>query len=146
MNLVLGGWNLNGIVTVQSGFPISITRSAIVNSSQNVALSNPTLTEWFNTSAFTIAPTYTYGDVGPVLTGVRTDNVKNLDAVVVKTFSASIGDHKITTQFRSEFYNLLEPPAVRRTKRNHHLTIVRPRLLRKPTAPRDIQFGLKVSF
>jgi hypothetical protein len=145
MNLILGGWNLNGIATFQSGFPVSITRSALVNSGQNVTESNPTLAEWFNTSAFSIAPTYTYGNVGPVLTGVRTDSVKNIDAVLVKTFSANIKDHAITTQFRSEFYNLFNHPQF--AAPNGTITSQSfGQVTSQANSSRDIQFGLKVSF
>ena len=145
VNFVLGGWNLNGIATVQSGFPISISRSAIVNGGQNVAVSNPTLAQWFNTGAFSIAPTYTYGNVGPVLTGVRTDSVKNIDTVLVKTFSARIGEHAITTQFRSEFYNLFNHPQF--AAPNGTITAQSfGQVTAQANSSRDIQFGLKVSF
>jgi hypothetical protein len=108
-------------------------------------LGNPTLAEWFNIGAFSIAPTYTYGNVGPVLTGVRTDSVKNIDAVLVKTFSATIGDRVITTQFRSEFYNLLNHPqfaAPNGTITSQSFGLV----TAQANSSRDIQFGLKVSF
>jgi Carboxypeptidase regulatory-like domain len=145
MNLLLGGWNLNGIATVQSGFPMSISRNVNVSYGQNPALSNPTLAQWFNTSAFTVAPTYTYGNVGPVLTGVRTDAVKNVDAVLVKTFSATIGDHAITTQFRSEFYNLFNHPQF--AAPNGTITSQSfGQVTSQANSSRDIQFGLKVSF
>ncbi|HMF79606.1 MAG TPA: hypothetical protein VK604_28345 [Bryobacteraceae bacterium] len=145
MNLLLGGWNLNGIATVQSGFPISISRTANVTYGQNVALNNPTLAQWFNTSALTVAPSYTYGNVGPVLTGVRTDSVKNIDAVLVKTFSATIGDHAITIQFRSEFYNLFNHPQF--AAPNGTITSQSfGQVTSQANSPRDIQFGLKVSF
>jgi len=47
-----------------------------------------------------------------------------------KSFAVSIKDHKITTQFRAEFYNLF----------NH------PQFAAVANAPRDLQFGLKIGF
>jgi hypothetical protein len=144
VNLILGGWNLNGIVTVQSGFPIAITRTA-VSTGKSAALSDPTLAKWFDTSAFTIAPTYTYGTVGPFLPDVRTDPVRNVDSVLVKTFTASIRDHAITTQFRSEFYNLFNHPQF--AAPNGTITSQSfGQVTSQANSSRDIQFGLKVSF
>lgn len=144
VNFVLGGWNINGIITVQSGFPVSISRTA-VNNGTSAALSNPTIARWFDTSKFTVAPTYTYGTVGPFLPDVRTDPTRNVDAVLAKTFSTSIRDHKITTQFRSEFYNLFNHPqfaAPNGTITSQSFGVV----TAVANSSRDLQFGLKVNF
>ena len=45
---VLGGWQMNTIVTFQSGLPISTPGSA-VSTGVNPALDNPTSARWFNT-------------------------------------------------------------------------------------------------
>lgn len=145
LNFLLGNWNLNGILNIQSGFPIAISRSALVVPGANVQVSNPSLAEWFNTSSFTVAPAFSYGNVGPVLTGVRTDPVRNVDAVLVKNFALKIGDHQITTQFRSEFYNLFNHPQFavpNGTITSQSFGVI----TSQANSPRDLQFGLKVSF
>ena len=114
-NAILGGWDVNAIVTMQSGLPIALTRTAINSNlpnstGQSAKLSSPGINEWFNTSAFTIAPSYTYGNIGPVLPDVRTDWTRTIDSVLVKNFSADVRDHKITAQFRFEVFNLFNTP------------------------------------
>ena len=144
VNAFLGGWNLNGILTEQSGLPISISRPA-VNNGTSARLSSPSIYRWFNTSVFTNAAPYTFGNVGPVLPDVRTDTINNLDAVLVKSFATQIGERLITTQFRSEFYNLFNHPlfaAPNGTVSSQTFGQV----TSQANNPRDIQFGLKVSF
>lgn len=144
VNTVLGGWDLSGIITVQSGFPVAISRTAN-NNGHSAAVDNPTVGRWFDKSVFSVAPTYTFGNVGPVLPDVRTDSVKNVDAVLVKNFKASIGDHAITTQFRSEFYNLFNHPQFGAPNGSITSQSVGT-VTSQANSPRDIQFGLKVSF
>ncbi len=144
LNFVLGGWNINGIIQVQSGFPISITRTALSNG-QSAALNNPTIARWFNTNDFAVAPAFTYGNVGPVLPDVRTDPLRNVDTVLVKSFSLALGDHTIRTQFRSEFYNLFNHPQF--AAPNGTITSQSfGQITAQQNSPRDIQFGLKVNF
>jgi hypothetical protein len=63
LNLILGGWNLNGITTLESGDPFSptVSNTASVNSNFNSVradkIGNPTVAnqsaaEWFNPAAF----------------------------------------------------------------------------------------------
>ena len=144
-NFFLGGWNLNGIVTLQSGFPVSLASRAINSNGQNARLDNPTIAKWFDTTTFGVAPTYTFGNVGPVLPDVRNDRTKNVDAVLVKQFALNIGDRIITTQFRSEFYNLFNRPQF--GSPNGTITSQQfGQVTSQANSPRDLQFGLKVFF
>ncbi|HTM48040.1 MAG TPA: carboxypeptidase regulatory-like domain-containing protein [Bryobacteraceae bacterium] len=140
---VLGGWQLSGIVRVQSGFPVSVGR--IVNNGRSARLDNPTIDRWFDTAVFANVPAFTYGNTGPFLPDVRTDGLRNVDAVMSKSFSISVKDHKITTQFRAEFYNLFNHPqfaAPNGTVSSQSFGQV----TNVANAPRDIQFGLKIGF
>ena len=144
LNAILGDWDVNGIVTVQSGVPIAVTRTAVSNG-QSASLDNPTIYKWFNTSNFTVAPAFTFGNVSAVLPDVRTNGARNLDFVLVKNFSVHILDHKITSEFRSEFYNLFNHPqfaAPNSTITSQSFGVV----TSTANNPRDIQFGLKVVF
>jgi hypothetical protein len=144
VNFALGGWDLSGILTIQSGFPVGISRNVNTNG-ESAALSDPTLSKWFDTSTFTVAPTYTFGNVGPVLPGVRTDPARNVDAVLVKNFSIAILDRTIKAQFRSEFYNVFNHPQF--AAPNSGFTSQSfGQVNSQGNSPRDIQFGLKVSF
>ncbi len=99
VNWIAGDWDVDAIVNLQSGFPISISRPS-VNNGQSAALASPSIAEWFNTSVFSVAPAFTFGNVGPVLPDVRADWTRNIDSVLVKNFGFSVTDHCVTAQFR----------------------------------------------
>ncbi len=106
-NAVLGGWDLDGILRVQSGQPIAIGGN---NVGRSAKLDNPTIAKWFDTSAFVNTPAFTIQTTGPRSPDVRNDFTRNVDVVLVKNFKASIKDHSIVTQFRAECYNLTNTP------------------------------------
>ena len=54
VNALIADWDLSGILSLQSGLPVSIGRPA-VNNGQSAHLDNPTVNRWFNTSDFTVA-------------------------------------------------------------------------------------------
>jgi Carboxypeptidase regulatory-like domain/TonB dependent receptor len=116
-NAFLGGWELTGIITVQSGFPYDMNSgvdSANIGESgyerpnytgQNVYLPNPGPTDWFNTAAFTTPPAYTFGDVGRnTLIG---PGLADADISLMKNFYVHENDH---FQFRFETFNTLNHP------------------------------------
>ncbi len=144
VNFVLGGWNLDGIARLQSGTPIGLGLPA-VNNGQSAAISNPTLSHWFNTSVFSVAPAFSFGNVGPRLPDVRTDWIQNLDAVLVKNFETSLKDHMIRTQVRAEMFNVLNTPnfaAPNTSVSSPSFGVVSSQF----NKPREMQFALKVSF
>ena len=144
LNAIVGNWDVNGILRVQSGQPIGISRPS-VNNGQSAKLVHPGIDEWFDTSVFTVAPPFAFGNVGPVLPDVRTDAMRNVDTVLVKNFSFSIKDKQITAQLRGEFYNLFNHPQFSSPN-----TSVSSQSFGQITSqannPRDIQIGLKVKF
>jgi hypothetical protein len=144
LNAIVGGWDLNGILGIQSGQPIGIGRPA-VNNGKSAHLDNPTIARWFDTSVFSVAPAFTFGTVGPVLPDVRTDGQKNLDAVLSKNFTFHVMERAVRAQFRSEFYNVTNhaqfgPPNTSVSAASFGT------INSQANNPRDIQFGLKVSF
>lgn len=141
---VLGGWDLSGIVRVQSGQPVAIGRPS-VNNGTSAKLDNPTIYQWFNTSVFSNAAPFTYGNVGPFLPDVRSNGIRNVDAVLAKNFVLSLRDHPVTLQFRGEFYNVLNHPqfaAPNGTVTSQSFGQV----TAQANNPRDIQLAVKVSF
>ena len=137
--------DLSGILAMQSGLPVSISRPS-VNNGQSAHLSNPGVYEWFNTSDFSVAAPNTFGNVGPVLPDVRTAPQRNIDMVLVKNYSASgLRDHRITAQFRSEFYNLFNHTRNSRPPNGSVSSQTFGQVTSDVNSPRDIQFGLKLS-
>jgi hypothetical protein len=112
----LGGWQINGIATLLSGFPftpqIGANRSGDGDTrnpdrpSQNPAFSGPVVlgspNQWFNPSAFVLPTAGTYGNLGR---GVyRGPGLADLDVSLFKTTTIT---ERTSLQFRAEFFNAL---------------------------------------
>jgi hypothetical protein len=129
VNAVLGGWVVNGILSIRTGFPSDIHTTAIpggINASFNVpdcvagvpkVLPNHSVDHYFNPAAFTIPqtlPTVTggneteYGNCGKnFITGPTT---KNLDSSLFKDFYFS-DSQRVYLQFRAEAFNTTNTPS-----------------------------------
>ena len=109
---VAAGWNVNGILTFQSGFPFSVgmntqpanIRSVFGNGYPNRVcngnIGNRTLQKWFDTSCFVVPPLNTFGDAG--INYLYGPGTKNVDLAVFKDFP--FGENR-EVQFRAEFFN-----------------------------------------
>ena len=156
-NKAFGGWQLNIILTAQTGLPftpvlansVANTGSSSrpnINSGVNAALSNPTLNDWFNTSfnvpgaAWSTPALYTFGDAGRnILVG---PGRFNLDTSLFKDFAVS---ERVHVQFRGELFNVLNHPQFdlpNATIGNAQAGIISATL----GTPRDIQVGLRLMF
>jgi len=116
---VLGGWQLNPIVTLQSGLPFDITDTS------NAPVTRPDLvgplqqenkiTGWFDTSAFAHPPVVSFGASGNTFLrpGTSPRNPftgparKYMDLSISKNFKIT---ERFNTEFRAEFYNLTNSP------------------------------------
>jgi hypothetical protein len=111
-----GGWNINGIVTLSTGFPFTVTLATPVantgtssrpNCVASAALSDPSPNRWFNVAAFATPALYTFGNCGrDILTGPGTHEV---DLNLEKNTYIS-GDRSRYLQFRVETFNLFNTP------------------------------------
>jgi hypothetical protein len=112
VNQIVGGWQLNGILTTQSGLWFS---PVLQTSTTNGTSSRPnrsgdinypkTLARWFDPSAFSTPAPYTYGNAGrdTLLGPGRT----NWDSSLFKEFPIH---EQMLLQFRFEAYNALNHP------------------------------------
>jgi outer membrane receptor protein involved in Fe transport len=146
---VLGGWQVNGINTFQTGLPFTPTLAATtVNTGtgsrpDRIAdgkLENPTVDRWFDTAAFATPAPFTYGNAGRnILYG---PGRVNFDFSFFKEFRVK-GDTRL--QFRTEFFNVLNtaqfdlPNAAIGAANAGTITSI-------VGTPRQIQFGLKAIF
>ena len=119
-DILIGGWQVGGVVTMQKGFPFSATGNAdftgndIFNQRANLVPgcdpnSGPkTLTHWFNTSCFT-APLYTqFGNSGRNI--LTNPGINNWDMNIGKTFKFT---ERVAFQFRAGSVQRVQPYPIR---------------------------------
>jgi hypothetical protein len=156
---LLSGWQLNGIATLLTGFPFTpqagSNRSGDANTrnpdrpSLNPSFTGPvvlgTQAQWFNHDAFVLPDPGTFGNLGR---GVYTGpGLAEVDLSLFKNIALSEG---VSLQFRSEVFNLLN----RTNLGTPNATVfsganVSPSaglITTLATMPRQIQFGLKLTF
>ncbi len=115
-NAVLGNWQLTGILTWQSGFPLNIVDGKNQSNDFITGIDRPNATgqtlagpgnpgEFFNTGAVALEPFGTFGNLGRnVLTG---PGIINLDSSLTK--SIPIKESR-RLEIRFEFFNTLNHP------------------------------------
>lgn len=115
VNGLVGGWQLNTIATVQSGFNITPTMAASnLNNAGAYQLPNRvcsgdlpgdqrTVTRWFDTSCFVAPPALTYGNSG--LNIVRGPGLQQVDVAFLKNFGLAFKEGA-RLQFRAEGFNI----------------------------------------
>jgi Carboxypeptidase regulatory-like domain len=118
LSQVLGGWQVSGFYTVQSGLPIYFTANGNnLHAPGNTQRPNVNGTPkvfgdigpghlWFDTSVFSAAPPDTWGNAARngVLDGPKYVNV---DTTIAKLFSFPHGIHG---EFRADIFNLFNTP------------------------------------
>ena len=115
LQVIAGGWQINGVVTLQGGFPLGAgTASNQTNSfgggsrpnnngtSARLPSGQRTLDRWFDTAVFSQPAPFTFGNTSRTLPDVRTPGLTNFDFSLTK--NTRIND-RLNTQFRVEFFN-----------------------------------------
>ncbi len=153
LNGMIGGWQINGITSYQSGLPLAIAASntAGLFSPRTSANNNgrsgriegrpqDRLARWFDTSVFSQPAAFTFGGAGARIHDLRADGVRNHDLSLFKEFQAR---EKMRVQFRVEALNAFN--TVRFGNPNTSVTSTSfGRVSSQANAPRQLQFGLKV--
>jgi hypothetical protein len=148
---IAGGWQLNAIATIQSGLPIplQITGQTLANRPNVVPgvsdrPASQSLTQWFNTAAFTAPAPFTYGNVSRTLPDISSGTVKNLDFSLFKNFSYH---ETYKLQFRAEAFNLTNTPTFDTPGTTYGTptfgTVTATAFF---PHPRVVQFGLRMQF
>ena len=156
---IIGGWQVNTITTLLSGFPftpqIGSNRSGDGDTrnpdrpSLNPAFTGPviegTQAQWFNPNAFILPPFGTYGNLGR---GVY--NGPGLAEVDFSVFKNTSITERTSLQFRAEFFNIgnrvnLGTPNAT-VFSNGAINPSAGTFTTLATTPRQLQFGLKLMF
>jgi hypothetical protein len=150
VNTILGGWNIGGIFTADSGLPFSAMAGGDVANTgggpqrgeriANSPGSAPkTRQQWLNPQEFTVPSPYTFGNerrndlIGP--------GYLNVDFNARKDFKIE----RFTTQFKAEFFNLFNRTQLGLPNNNVQSSSFGS--ITSSSAPaREIQFGLKLLF
>ncbi len=114
---VIGGWEVSGFFTLQSGFPLQVTQSGgtLWNGTQRPNLVGDPATSgsiydrlngYFNVNAFTRPPNDTFGTAARTL-GIRGPRVNTLDAALLKSWRVVEGQR---FEFRLEASNVRNHP------------------------------------
>jgi len=119
VELILGGWQTNGTLTVQSGLPVAFSvptnsigfgagqrpnnngQSALLPSDQQVP------TRMFNTSVFSQPAAFTFGNVGPYSPNVRGQKTNVFNLSLFKSFHIT---ERLKSEFRFESFNAFNHP------------------------------------
>lgn len=150
LGTLLGGWEIAGISTLQSGRPYTPVISADNSNTGNFndrpnRVGDPNLDDsrperWLNRNAFAQPPRFAFGNAGRnILIG---DGIVNFDIALIKRIQFT--ENKLL-QFRAEFFNAFNHPNFSLPEN----TFDSARFGTVPstsTDPRNIQFGLKIIF
>ncbi len=128
VNGVLGGWQVSGIVTLQSGSPFGVTvlnggRDVLGDASQTLRanlvsdqLASPNKgapaagvrgLQWLNPAAFAVPARFHYGSASRTLPTVLGPGLVNIDSMLSKSFSFA---ERYRLQFRWEMFNASNTP------------------------------------
>ncbi len=115
---ILGGWQVNGIVSIRSGLPINVIRNSADGTSFRPNLIgdprviNPTVDNYINAAAFSIAGLGAGTTASPLRPGnagrnlLRGPGYSNLDMSVFKNFSLARFREGMGFELRFEFFNV----------------------------------------
>ncbi len=145
----LGGWAIQGIVTLLSGVPFTPTGPGVCDCGSFVPqrvdavkpgfgkLDNRTANRWFDPTAFARPPQGSQGSAGRnIITG---PSLKTFDFALDKNFRIR---ENLNLQFRSEFFNLLNRANFNFPDGN--ISNITAGVISSAGNPREVQFGLKL--
>jgi hypothetical protein len=151
MDAILGGWNVGGIVSWHTGFPITVTATDVsLQGPRGVARpnrigdgkpANQTIDHWLDETAFAMPAQGTFGDAGVGI--VRAPKYFNMDVSLGKKYQ--LGGSKYV-DFRAEFFNFLNHPSFNPPAVNFSAPNTFGRITSTISPPRNLEFALKFYF
>jgi hypothetical protein len=153
-DFVVGGWQVNGILSLRTGFPYTLRANGcqgvwqicqpdlVSGADPNAAPSGGrTANEWFNISNVTAPASLTDGNVG--LQTNRYPAIKNIDASLFKMFPIT---ERFRMEFRAESFNFFNTPHFENPDNNLQDANFGKITSTYPGTERHIQFSLRLQF
>ncbi|MDX2043680.1 MAG: TonB-dependent receptor [Acidobacteriota bacterium] len=151
VNGVLGGWGISSIVSMHTGFPITVQAVDVSlqgprgggrpNLVGDWKPANQTIDAWLNPAAFVLPAQGTFGNSGVGI--AEAPGYVNWDFGVGKKFYVSEGNY---IDFRAEFFNFTNTPSFSPPARNFSDLNTFGRITGTVSPPRNIEFALKYIF
>jgi hypothetical protein len=153
-DLLLGDWQTNGILTLAGGQPLRIGLSQNTSNSfgggqqpdstgVNADLGGArTLSRWFDTTQFTRAAEYTFGNLARTHPNLRADWNRGIDLSLFKDFRIL---ERLELQFRAEAFNFTNTPIFSPPNGTFDAPTFGV-VNAQNNAPRQVQLGLKLLF
>lgn len=151
---IIGGWQLNGILTLSKGEPFNVVSGqdralSGLGSERPNLVGNPhldtgrstdqLLAEYFNPAAYVLPPLGSYGNSGR--NTLTAPGLINLDSSLFKMFPIR---ESMKLQFRAEFFNALNN--VNFAAPGANISTATAGNILSAGAPRILQFGLRLTF
>ncbi len=155
---IIGNWQISGITVFQSGVPLRIAapdNTGLADFGLNVGrgnrLKDPVLPKgertpdrWFDTTAFAVAPAFTIPNDSLTQPRLRDPGRRNFDMSFIRNQPFR---ERYNVQFRVECFNIFNHPFLS-LGTGSSVTVNTPQFgkILTGTAPREIQFGLRLVF
>jgi hypothetical protein len=152
---ILGGWQINGNTTFQSGFPLQVnggnnSGSFAGTQRPNWSGKNPTLSgpvterllKYFDTSAFTFNAPFTFGNAPRMMPNLRSPGISNFDISVFKNTRVT---ERVQVQFRAEAFNAFNRVQFGVPNTNINSTAFGV-ITSQQNSPRNLQLALRLLF
>jgi hypothetical protein len=152
-NAILGGWNVSSIISLHSGFPITLQANDVSLQAPRAGgrpnrlaggsgkLDNPTPDRWLDISPYVLPATGTFGNSGN--SSERAPGFGNWDFAVGKKFNMTESKY---FDFRAEFFNATNHPSYGPPGRNISAPNAFGIITSTVNEPRILEFALKFYF
>ncbi|HUO29145.1 MAG TPA: TonB-dependent receptor [Bryobacteraceae bacterium] len=152
LDAVVGGWELGGILSLHTGFPLTITADDASNTTSRGARADCIAPgevygqqdspsggyQWFNPDSYAQPAAYTFGSCG--VGTIRGPGLSTFDLNLSKNFRIT---ERQSFDLRAEFINLTNTPILNAPNRGVGPTLG---LLQSAQGERNVQFALKYYF
>jgi len=152
-NTLLGGWQTNGIFTINSGQPLIFSQTTNNSFSfggyqrpdalgGDARIDTRSIDRWYDRTQFAVARDYTFGNLGRTHANLRNDFTRNLDFSVFKNMMVR---ERFNVQFRGEAFNLTNTP-IFSSPNNNVESGAFGTVTGQSNPARSVQLGLKILF